>query len=198
MRNPILDVLDFHRITETRAPFTFQPLPEDRKTLRKNLINEEVFKEFYNAIDADDPIQLLDGAVDGIYVILGTLIEYGLTDKFKAAWDEIQRSNMSKVDPTIGIIKRADGKVLKPESYSPADIEWVFNTVPIDHMAVFSNLPEDKDFEPNLAVFSVRRFVGSIINEDEVADCKTWDDFKLRVLSKLIERKERLDDLAKG
>lgn len=45
----------------------------------------------------------------------------------QGAWDEVIRSNMSKTDPESGkIIKRADGKILKPDSFSPANFEQFF------------------------------------------------------------------------
>ena len=38
-------------------------------------------------------------------------------------FDEVARSNMSKVDKGTGkLLKRADGKVLKPDTYSPPDL----------------------------------------------------------------------------
>jgi predicted HAD superfamily Cof-like phosphohydrolase len=42
----------------------------------------------------------------------------------QGAWDEVARSNLSKIDPVTGkVIKRNDGKVLKPEGWTPPDLK---------------------------------------------------------------------------
>lgn len=186
MQNIILDVLDFHHVTNTDVATTPGPLSENRKKLRKSLIDEEVNKELLVAIDEDDIKGILDGAVDSIYVILGTLIEYGLAAHFKAAWNEVQRSNMSKVDPDIGVIYREDGKVLKPDSYSPADLDSVLNQVNeklgSSHL-INSTLPSGE-----FAVDKARYWLYEIMTSNDllvsqlhfdVSKCKSWDDFKI-------------------
>ena len=41
----------------------------------------------------------------------------------QALWDEVYRSNSSKIDPTTRtVLKRPDGKILKPASYSPPNL----------------------------------------------------------------------------
>lgn len=62
-----------------------------------------------------------DGAIDTIYVCLGLLHSLGIDPQ--AAWDEVHRSNMAKIDPNTGkAIKREDGKVIKPEGWAPPDM----------------------------------------------------------------------------
>lgn len=72
-----------------------------------------------------DLVGIADGLADLIYVVIGTAIAYGIN--LKEIFDEVHRSNMSKTvwDPESGTyttIKDEDGKVLKPETYSPANI----------------------------------------------------------------------------
>ena len=198
MRNPILDVLDFHRLTETQVGFKPQPLTQDRKDLRKSLIMEEVVKELIPAIDNDDIQQILDGAVDGIYVILGTLIEYGLTGYFAAAWNEVHRSNMTKVDPELGIIKREDGKVLKPASYSPADLAKVIARIgnyETSMLAVFSDIPTDQEFTPEIAKAWLKNTLHTedvLVNQlyFDTNDCTSWTYFKIKLYTYLIKSME--------
>lgn len=68
--------------------------------------------------------ELADGAIDTIYVCLGLLHSMGIDPQ--AAWAEVQRSNMAKIDPATGEVrKRADGKTLKPDGWIPPDMERV-------------------------------------------------------------------------
>ena len=56
-----------------------------------------------------------------LYILCGTIIEHGLQDKIEAVFEEIQRSNMSKLGQDGKPIYREDGKVLKgPNYFKPA------------------------------------------------------------------------------
>ena len=79
---------------------------------------EEEFKEFIDAHWNSDDIEMLDGCMDLIWVTLGFCHMKGYD--VQKAWDEVLRSNMAKVDPTTGkVIRREDGKILKPEGWTP-------------------------------------------------------------------------------
>lgn len=94
---------------------------EDTKRLRRKLIDEEVNLELIPAINDDDLQGIFDGGIDAIVVILGTLVAYGLPAA--KGWEEVLRSNLAKIDPTTGkVIKRPDGKVLKPEGWTAPDL----------------------------------------------------------------------------
>ena len=68
--------------------------------------------------------ELADGAIDTIYVCLGLLHSIGIDPQ--KAWDEVQRSNLAKVDPETGKVrKRDDGKVLKGPDWVPPDMARV-------------------------------------------------------------------------
>lgn len=89
--------------------------------LRHRLIDEEVNKELLPAIEACDLPAIYDGCVDALVVIIGTMIAFGLP--VAEGWKEVLRSNMAKVDPNTGkVIKREDGKVLKPEGWTAPDL----------------------------------------------------------------------------
>jgi len=69
----------------------------------------------------DEIAPVVDGLIDLIYVAAGMLHSMGIDAN--AAWNEVQLSNMSKVDRESGkVLKRDDGKVLKPDSYFPPDL----------------------------------------------------------------------------
>lgn len=124
MQKVISDLRDFHVACDVpilNEP-TIPPLP--RKALRRRLIDEEVNKELIPALDADDLEKIADGIADGIYVLVGTALEYGIPLEY--VWAEVQRSNMQKVDPKTGkVCRREDGKILKPEGWTPPDIRGV-------------------------------------------------------------------------
>lgn len=94
---------------------------EQNVLLYKNLIREE-FDEYIKAYLESDEEGQLDGCMDLIWVILGYcyMKDYGV----EGAWNEVARSNLSKIDPTTGKVnKRKDGKVLKPEGWLPPNLK---------------------------------------------------------------------------
>lgn len=144
-------VADFHE--------TFQhpilPAPgipsEDRCRLRVALIAEEL-KELEQAIRDRDIVEVADALCDIQYVLSGAILEFGLADKFKALFEEVQRSNMSKAcsseeeaQKTVAyylqkdgtecyykqagdkwlVYRKSDNKTIKSVGYSPADLKRI-------------------------------------------------------------------------
>ena len=66
-------------------------------------------------------IEIADALADLQYLILGTVCQFGLHKKFDDIMEEVYRSNMTKLQDGK-LIKRSDGKVLKPSTYSPPNI----------------------------------------------------------------------------
>lgn len=86
------------------------------------LIDEEFNDELHDAITSNDRVEQLDALLDIMVVTLGALHSLGVSAS--DAWDEVIRSNMSKIDPVTGkVIKREDGKVLKPATFSPPNLK---------------------------------------------------------------------------
>jgi predicted HAD superfamily Cof-like phosphohydrolase len=86
-----------------------------------DLIKEEL-AELEQAIGDQDKTEQLDALLDIMVVCAGAL----LSRKWDChgGWAEVVRSNMAKVDPITGkVIKRADGKILKPEGWTPPQLE---------------------------------------------------------------------------
>ena len=89
---------------------------KENVSLYRNLINEE-FWEFQDAIKANDEVEQLDACMDMIWVILGYCKMKGYD--VDGAWTEDARSNLAKLEKNTGkVIKRADGKVLKPKGWT--------------------------------------------------------------------------------
>lgn len=88
-------------------------------SLYRNLINEE-FWEFQDAIKKKDDVEQLDACMDMIWVILGYCHMKGWD--VKGAWEEVSKTNLSKIDAVTGKVKRRDdGKILKPEGWQEPD-----------------------------------------------------------------------------
>ena len=93
--------------------------------LYKDLIIEE-YREFLDGYNSENDVEQLDACMDMIWVILGFCHMKGY--KVDAAWNEVARSNLAKINHKTGkVIKREDGKVLKPEGWRPPDLTGYVN-----------------------------------------------------------------------
>lgn len=124
VRGALRDVEAFHRAGDVPVLRKPQWPSEERVEFRRRLIDEEVNKETLFAMDNCRFVDTADGLVDSIYVICGAMLEFGIP---AAVWDEVQRSNMAKVDGKTGKVVRreSDGKILKPEGWTPPDVEGI-------------------------------------------------------------------------
>jgi hypothetical protein len=96
------------------------PVPRNQlSALYKKLIDEE-YQEFLDAYEDLDDAEQLDACFDMSWVIIGYMKARGWD--CERAWDEGAKSNLSKIDPKTGVvIRREDGKILKPEGWKPPD-----------------------------------------------------------------------------
>jgi predicted HAD superfamily Cof-like phosphohydrolase len=142
-------VAEFHKTF--KHPIVDEPaIPNEKRcALRIELIAEEL-KELEQAIKDNDLVEVADALCDIQYVLSGAILEFGMGDKFKSLFDEVQRSNMSKACETeeeakatmahyqnerdtecyykelegkFLVYRKADDKTLKSINYSPADLK---------------------------------------------------------------------------
>lgn len=99
-------------------------LSDDEKELRFNLMKEEN-EEYLEAAKNGDLVEVADALGDQLYILCGTILRHGLQHKIEEVFQEIQRSNMSKLDANGNPIYREDGKVLKSELYFRPDIKSI-------------------------------------------------------------------------
>jgi predicted HAD superfamily Cof-like phosphohydrolase len=119
MNKVFTDVTTFLNAAGQSFPSEPDPAVSDLANLYQNLIKEEV-EEFWEAVDENDDVEQLDACFDMMWVIIGYMKARGWD--CEAAWEEGAQSNLSKIDPTTGkVIRRADGKILKPEGWQPPD-----------------------------------------------------------------------------
>jgi predicted HAD superfamily Cof-like phosphohydrolase len=146
-------VAEFHKTFKHPIPSAPAIPAENRCKLRIALIAEEL-KELEVAILEKDIVEIADALCDIQYVLSGAILEFGLGEKFKALFEEVQRSNMSKAcksedeaKATVEhyrekdgtecyylregdlwlIYRKSDNKTLKSVNYSPANLAKILN-----------------------------------------------------------------------
>ena len=92
--------------------------------LRHRLMAEEN-EEYLEACRNNDLTQIADALGDKMYILFGTIIAHGLQHKIEEVFDEIHRSNMSKLDDQGNPIYREDGKIMKSKNYFLPQIEEI-------------------------------------------------------------------------
>ncbi|MAG39534.1 hypothetical protein CMI41_01020 [Candidatus Pacearchaeota archaeon] len=115
MNNWQQNVEDFHKKFEQKIGNTPEFSDENTMKLRIVLVEEE-FLELKEAYEEKDFPSFIDAIADSIYVLLGTAVATGVD--LEPIWEEIQKTNMAKTPGN----NRLDGKLLKPEGWSPPDI----------------------------------------------------------------------------
>jgi len=84
-------------------------------------------EEYLDASNNNDIIEVADALGDMLYILCGTIIEHGMQDIIEPVFDEIQKSNMSKLGEDGNPIFREDGKVMKGPNYFKPDFKKFFN-----------------------------------------------------------------------
>ena len=127
MKNKLEAVKEFH--TAFKIGYRETPkadLGMDKNMLRYKLMREEN-EEYLEAANNNDLVEVADALGDMLYILCGTIIEHGLQHKIEEVFDEIQRSNMSKLGEDGQPIYREDGKVLKGPNYFKPNIESILD-----------------------------------------------------------------------
>lgn len=101
-------------------------VPEQLYELRHRLMHEEN-EEYLDACREGNITNIADALGDKLYILLGTIITHGLQHKIAEVFEEIHRSNMSKLDADGKPIYREDGKILKSQLYFKPDISKILN-----------------------------------------------------------------------
>ena len=128
MKKQIDAVKKFHEVY--KIPFQNFPtkdIPESFLNLRYRLMSEEN-QEYLEAAKNGDLIEIADALGDMLYILCGTIITHGMQYKIEEVFDEIQRSNMSKLDNDGNPIYREDGKVMKVPNYFKPDIKSILGS----------------------------------------------------------------------
>lgn len=122
MKSKIAAVAEFHQAFGLGVSDTPKAdLGNTKNRLRFNLMDEEN-KEYFEAAQNNDLVEVADALGDMLYILCGTILEHGMQHKIEQVFEEIQRSNMSKLGRDGKPIYREDGKVLKGPTYFKPNI----------------------------------------------------------------------------
>ena len=83
-------------------------------------------RDSLEAANKSDMIEVADALGDMLYILCGTIIEHGMQDLIEDVFEEIQKSNMSKLGVDGNPIYREDGKVLKGPNYFKPNFKKFF------------------------------------------------------------------------
>lgn len=125
MKKQLEAVAEFHKafgVVDANSPTG--NLSESIVNLRFNLMKEEN-EEYLQAAFKGDLTEVADALGDMLYILCGTMLQHGLQHKIEVVFDEIHRSNMSKLGKDGKPIYREDGKVMKGENYFKPNIEAI-------------------------------------------------------------------------
>ncbi len=127
MKNKLAAVEQFHKafgLGIENQPTT--DLSPETIALRFNLMDEEN-KEYLEAAEAHDLVEVADALGDMLYILCGTILSHGMQHKIEEVFNEIQRSNMSKLGEDGKPIYREDGKVMKGPNYFKPNLKKIIN-----------------------------------------------------------------------
>lgn len=122
MKKQLKQLWDFqsaYNSTRNTKPTLLDP---SESMLRYELGKEELI-EYLEACNNDDLVEITDALADQLYILLGTMVAHGMQDIIEDVFDEVHRSNMSKLGADGKPIYREDGKVLKGPNFTPPNIE---------------------------------------------------------------------------
>lgn len=122
IKNELNAVAEFHNafgIDTADSPVV--SIPQQTVLLRHNLMKEEN-DEYLEAAQNNDLVEVADALGDMLYILCGTILSHGMQHKITEVFNEIQRSNMSKLGADGKPIYREDGKVLKGPNYFKPNI----------------------------------------------------------------------------
>jgi len=108
-------------------PYNTEPTNLENKEvdLRFSLMFEEN-QEYHVGATKKDLVEIADALGDKLYILLGTIIAHGMQDVIVDVFNEIHRSNMTKLEPDGKVRRREDGKILKPETYERPNLKQFF------------------------------------------------------------------------
>ncbi len=127
MKNKLQAVKEFHEafgLGINHKPIA--KLSDGKLKLRFDLMAEEN-EEYLEAAKENDLIEVADALGDMLYILCGTILEHGMHHKIEEVFNEIQRSNMSKLGANGKPIYREDGKVMKGPNYFKPNISEILN-----------------------------------------------------------------------
>jgi NTP pyrophosphatase (non-canonical NTP hydrolase) len=133
MTKQLQQLIEWHE--KFGVPYRTKPDPFDDSDenmallrLRARVMEEEVKEWKTEAIYNSDIDIRAKELADILYTVFGTIITEGLQDSMERVFDEVHKSNMTKLDDNGKPIKRTDGKILKGPNYKEPDLSFLIAT----------------------------------------------------------------------
>lgn len=165
----INSVAEFHDVFQIGNEST--PTISEQKTyeLRHRLMAEEN-DEYLEACKKGDLVEIADALGDQLYILAGTILKHGLQDKIQEVFDEIHRSNMSKLDEQGQPIFREDGKILKSNLYFRPNISQILNppTLTLESILIAKNTCKMESIEDSEALILGKEYTINKIENDQI------------------------------
>ena len=125
MKEKIAAVHEFH----TAFTLGIKNKPTADLGVQKNALRHELMREeneeYLQAAKQGDLTEIADALGDMLYILCGSILTHGLQNKMAEVFQEIQRSNMSKLGEDGKPIYREDGKVMKGPNYFKPNFEAI-------------------------------------------------------------------------
>jgi predicted HAD superfamily Cof-like phosphohydrolase len=126
MKKQLDKVAEFHKVFKQEDSEISIANPSGGYDIRHALMKEEN-DEYLEACVKGDVVEIADALGDQLYILCGTILKHGMQHIIEYAFDEIHRSNMSKLNADGTPMFREDGKILKGPNYSKPDLKQFFH-----------------------------------------------------------------------
>ena len=122
--NLVRKLEDFNKSFD--IPYNSEPfnLSKEAVELRYRLMNEEL-EEYKEAALKGDIVEVADALGDKLYILLGTILAHGMQNVIVDVFNEIHRSNMTKLTEDGKVLRREDGKIIKSDRYEPPNLKKI-------------------------------------------------------------------------
>lgn len=121
----INSVKEFHSVFRIGSREVPEGNIDEAEYLLRHRLMQEENDEYLEACKRGDIVEIADALGDKMYILFGSILKHGLQHKIEEIFDEIHRSNMSKLDNNGKPIIREDGKIMKSNRYFKPDIRKV-------------------------------------------------------------------------
>ena len=125
MINPIQLLTNFNKAYS--LPVNRKPtlISAEESNLKFKLLLEEL-EEYKEACAKEDLVEVCDAIIDMTYVVYGIIVQHGLTEIFEDMFEEVHKSNMSKLE-NGKVLRRSVGKILKGSEYFKPNLKKYVN-----------------------------------------------------------------------
>lgn len=119
-------IIEFNKAFE--IPYNTEPslVPDTTANLRFSLMHEENQEYHIASVIDKNIVEVADALGDKLYILLGSIVAHGMQDVIVKVFNEIHRSNMTKLDSEGKVLRRGDGKIIKSSLYEKPNLAQFF------------------------------------------------------------------------